>query len=31
LDEIMQGELDQVIEPLLREHQIEELAAMGEA
>jgi peptide chain release factor 1 len=31
LDEVMQGELDQVIEPLLREHQIEELAAMGEA
>ncbi|MEJ2453442.1 MAG: peptide chain release factor 1 [Candidatus Thiodiazotropha sp.] len=31
LDEIIQGELDQVIEPLLREHQIEELAAMGEA
>jgi peptide chain release factor 1 len=31
LDEIVQGELDQVIEPLLREHQIEELAAMGEA
>jgi peptide chain release factor 1 len=31
LDEITQGELDQVIDPLLREHQIEELAAMGEA
>ncbi len=31
LDEVMEGELDQVIEPLLREHQIEELAAMGEA
>ncbi len=31
LDEIMQGALDQVIEPLLREHQIEQLAAMGEA
>jgi peptide chain release factor 1 len=31
LDEIIQGELDQVIEPLLREHQIEELAAMGES
>jgi peptide chain release factor 1 len=31
LDEIVQGELDQVIEPLLREHQIEELAALGEA
>ncbi len=31
LDEVMQGELDQVIEPLLREHQIEELAAMGES
>lgn len=31
LDEIMEGALDQVIEPLLREHQIEELAAMGEA
>jgi peptide chain release factor 1 len=30
LDEVVQGELDQVIEPLLREHQIEELAAMGE-
>ncbi|MEJ2591710.1 MAG: peptide chain release factor 1 [Candidatus Thiodiazotropha sp.] len=31
LDEVMTGELDQVIEPLLREHQIEELAAMGES
>jgi peptide chain release factor 1 len=31
LDEVIQGELDQVIEPLLREHQIEELAAMGES
>ncbi|MCU7904872.1 MAG: peptide chain release factor 1 [Candidatus Thiodiazotropha sp. (ex Epidulcina cf. delphinae)] len=31
LDEIMTGTLDQVIEPLLREHQIELLAAMGEA
>jgi peptide chain release factor 1 len=31
LDEVMQGELDQVIEPLQREHQIEELAAIGEA
>jgi peptide chain release factor 1 len=31
LDEVMTGVLDQVIEPLLREHQLEELAAMGEA
>ncbi len=31
LDEIMGGALDQVIEPLQREHQLEELAAMGEA
>ncbi|MET0090802.1 MAG: peptide chain release factor 1 [Candidatus Thiodiazotropha sp.] len=31
LDEIMGGALDQVIEPLQREHQLEELAAMGES
>ena len=31
LEEVMQGEMDQVIEPLQREHQIEELAALGEA
>jgi peptide chain release factor 1 len=31
LDEVMVGYLDQVIEPLLREQQVEELAAMGEA
>ncbi|RLW56777.1 MAG: peptide chain release factor 1, partial [gamma proteobacterium symbiont of Stewartia floridana] len=31
LDEVMTGTLDQVVEPLLREHQLEELAAMGEA
>jgi peptide chain release factor 1 len=31
LDEVITGELDQVVEPLLREHQLEELAAMGEA
>ena len=30
LDEVMTGALDQVVEPLLREHQLEELAAMGE-
>ncbi|MCU7914444.1 MAG: peptide chain release factor 1 [Candidatus Thiodiazotropha sp. (ex Gloverina cf. vestifex)] len=30
LDEVMTGVLDQVIEPLLREHQVEQLAAMGE-
>jgi len=30
LDEVMEGAMDQVIEPLLREHQIEQLAAMGE-
>jgi peptide chain release factor 1 len=31
LDEVMVGSLDQVIEPLLREQQLEALAAMGEA
>jgi peptide chain release factor 1 len=31
LDEVMQGYLDQVIEPLLREQQVEALATMGEA
>jgi peptide chain release factor 1 len=31
LDEVMVGNLDQVIEPLLREQQLEALAAMGEA
>ncbi|MCG7949854.1 MAG: peptide chain release factor 1 [Candidatus Thiodiazotropha endolucinida] len=31
LDEVMTGSLDQVIEPLLREQQVEALAAMGEA
>ncbi|MDJ0805629.1 MAG: peptide chain release factor 1 [Gammaproteobacteria bacterium] len=31
LDEVMAGGLAQVIDPLLREHQAEELAAMGEA
>ncbi|MES9931052.1 MAG: peptide chain release factor 1, partial [Candidatus Thiodiazotropha sp. 6PDIVS] len=31
LDEVVSGALDQVVEPLLREHQLEELAAMGEA
>ncbi|MCU7851214.1 MAG: peptide chain release factor 1 [Candidatus Thiodiazotropha sp. (ex Monitilora ramsayi)] len=31
LDEVMTGVLDQVIEPLLREHQVEQLAAMGES
>ncbi|PUB90360.1 MAG: peptide chain release factor 1, partial [gamma proteobacterium symbiont of Ctena orbiculata] len=30
LDEVMTGSLDQVIEPLLREQQLEALAAMGE-
>ncbi|MCU7813499.1 MAG: peptide chain release factor 1 [Candidatus Thiodiazotropha sp. (ex Notomyrtea botanica)] len=30
LEEVMTGVLDQVIEPLLREHQVEQLAAMGE-
>ncbi len=29
LDEVMTGTLDQVVDPLLREHQAEELAAMG--
>lgn len=29
LDEIMQGELDQVIEPLLREYQADQLTALG--
>ncbi|MEL0584561.1 MAG: peptide chain release factor 1 [Candidatus Thiodiazotropha sp. (ex. Lucinoma kazani)] len=31
LDEVMTGALDQVIDPLLREQQVEALAAMGEA
>ncbi|MET0064255.1 MAG: peptide chain release factor 1 [Candidatus Thiodiazotropha endolucinida] len=31
LDEVMTGSLDQVIDPLLREQQVEALAAMGEA
>jgi peptide chain release factor 1 len=31
LDEVMTGSLDQVVEPLLREQQVEALAAMGEA
>jgi peptide chain release factor 1 len=31
LDEVMAGSLDQVVEPLLREQQVEALAAMGEA
>ncbi|MCU7929332.1 MAG: peptide chain release factor 1 [Candidatus Thiodiazotropha sp. (ex Codakia rugifera)] len=31
LDEVMTGVLDQVIDPLLREQQVEALAAMGEA
>ncbi|MCM8855946.1 MAG: peptide chain release factor 1 [Candidatus Thiodiazotropha sp.] len=31
LDEVMTGTLDQVIDPLLREQQVEALAAMGEA
>jgi peptide chain release factor 1 len=31
LDEIMAGGLEQVIDPLLREYQAEQLAAMGEA
>ncbi|MFQ5468780.1 MAG: peptide chain release factor 1 [Gammaproteobacteria bacterium] len=30
LDEILEGELDQIIEPLIREHQAEQLASMGE-
>ncbi|QYZ66364.1 MAG: peptide chain release factor 1 [Gammaproteobacteria bacterium (ex Lamellibrachia satsuma)] len=30
LDEVMTGTLDQVVDPLLREHQAEALAAMGE-
>jgi peptide chain release factor 1 len=30
LDEIMQGALDQVVEPLLQEHQAEQLAALSE-
>lgn len=30
LDEVMTGNLDQVIEPLLNEHQAEQLAALGE-
>jgi peptide chain release factor 1 len=30
LDEIMQGELDQLIDPLLREYQADQLAALGE-
>ncbi|MET0009742.1 MAG: peptide chain release factor 1 [Candidatus Thiodiazotropha sp. 6PLUC9] len=29
LDEVISGALDQVVDPLLREHQLEELAAMG--
>ena len=29
LEEIMAGDLDQVIEPLIHEHQAEQLAAMG--
>ncbi|MET0056622.1 MAG: peptide chain release factor-like protein, partial [Candidatus Thiodiazotropha sp. 6PLUC10] len=31
LDEVISGALDQVVEPLLREHQLEELAAMGDS
>ncbi|MCU7920870.1 MAG: peptide chain release factor 1 [Candidatus Thiodiazotropha sp. (ex Epidulcina cf. delphinae)] len=31
LDEVMTGALDPVIDPLLREHQIEQLATLGEA
>jgi peptide chain release factor 1 len=31
LDEVMQGALDQVIEPLLQEHQAEQLAALADA
>jgi len=31
LDEIMQGDLKQVIEPLIREHQAEQLTAMAES
>ncbi len=30
LDEIMEGELEPIIEPLIREHQADQLAAMGE-
>jgi peptide chain release factor 1 len=30
LDEVMEGELEQIIEPLVREHQADQLAAMGE-
>jgi peptide chain release factor 1 len=30
LDEIMLGELDQVIEPLMQEYQTEQLASLGD-
>ena len=30
LDEVMQGKLDDVVEPLINEHQADLLAAMGE-
>ncbi len=30
LDEFMQGELDQIIDPLINEHQAEQLASLGE-
>ncbi len=30
LDEVMQGDLDQVIDPLINEHQADLLAAMGD-
>jgi len=30
LDEVMEGALDQIVDPLLHEHQVELLAAMGE-
>ncbi|HHH48183.1 MAG TPA: peptide chain release factor 1 [Gammaproteobacteria bacterium] len=30
LDEVMQGDLDLIIEPLISEHQIQQLAALGE-
>ena len=30
LDEFMQGELDQIIDPLINEHQAEQLANLGE-
>jgi len=30
LDEVLQGDLDQVIEPLINEHQIQQLAELGE-